>query len=82
MLPNSTTDSCFKVRKVDTLLNFRTVAEISWPVLCHSSTDMGEITKQRQLNEKIRYMAVRDLGFYETRWILFEHCLWYLTGPK
>jgi hypothetical protein len=26
---------------------------------------MGEISKQRQLNEKIRQGAVRDLGFYE-----------------
>ncbi len=39
---------------------------------------MGEINKQRQLNEKIRYGVVRDLSFYKTRWILkfsFKHSL-------
>ncbi len=30
---------------------------------------MCEIGKRRQLNEKKRYGAVRDLSFYETRWI-------------
>ncbi len=39
---------------------------------------MDEISKQRQLNEKIWYRSVRDLGFYEMRWILkfsFKHHL-------
>ncbi len=31
---------------------------------------MGEIGKRMQLNEKEWYRAVRDLGFYEMRWIL------------
>ncbi len=31
---------------------------------------MGEISKQRQLNEKEWYGAIRDLSFYEMRWIL------------
>jgi hypothetical protein len=41
---------------------------------------MGEIVKQRQLNEKIRYGAVQDLGFYETRLISKfskKHLSWY-----
>ncbi len=40
--------------------------------------DMGEIGKQRQLTEKKWYGVVRDLSFYETRWILklsFKHHL-------
>jgi len=39
---------------------------------------MGEMSKQRQLNEKIWYRAVRYLGFYEMIWILkisFKHHL-------
>jgi hypothetical protein len=43
-----------------------------------SIVGMGEISKQRQLNEKIQYGMVRDLSFYETRWILkfsFKHSL-------
>jgi hypothetical protein len=39
---------------------------------------MGEIGKRRQLNKTEWYGAVRDLGFYEMRWIikfLFKHCL-------
>ncbi len=42
-----------------------------------SGAGMGKIGKQRQLNEKIQYRAVRDLSFQETRWILkfkFKHC--------
>jgi hypothetical protein len=31
---------------------------------------MGEISKLRQLNEKIWYGVVRDLGFNEMRWFL------------
>ncbi len=31
---------------------------------------MGEISKRRQLNEKIWHGAIRDLSFYEMRWIL------------
>jgi hypothetical protein len=39
-------------------------------------SSMGKIGKQRQLNEMEWYGAVRDLGFYEMRWILkfsFKH---------
>ncbi len=39
---------------------------------------MGEISEQRQLNEKIQYRVVRVLGFYEMRWFLkisFKHHL-------
>jgi hypothetical protein len=39
---------------------------------------MGDIRKKRQLNEKIQYGVVQDLGFYEMRWILkfsFKHHL-------
>jgi hypothetical protein len=39
---------------------------------------MGKISKRRQLNEMIQYIAVQDPSFYETRWILkisFKHCL-------
>jgi len=41
-------------------------------------TGMGEISKWRQLNDKIWYRAVWDLSFYKTRWILkfsFKHRL-------
>ncbi len=31
---------------------------------------MGEISKWRQLNDKIQYRVVRDLSFYEMRWSL------------
>jgi hypothetical protein len=44
----------------------------------HSKAGMGEISKQRQLNKKIRYGAVRDLSFYKIRCflkILFKHHL-------
>jgi hypothetical protein len=34
----------------------------------------GEIGKTRQLNEKKWYEEVRDLGFYEMRWILNNSC--------
>jgi hypothetical protein len=30
---------------------------------------MGEIGKQRELNEMKWYGAMHDLGYYETRWI-------------
>jgi hypothetical protein len=43
-----------------------------------TAPDMGEMSEQRQLNEKIRYRAVLDLGFYKTVWILkisFKHHL-------
>jgi len=30
----------------------------------------GEISKQRQLNKKLWYNAIQDLGFYKMRWIL------------
>ncbi len=39
---------------------------------------MGEIGKQRQLNENKWFGAVRDLNFYEMRWIskvFFKHNL-------
>ncbi len=41
-------------------------------------TGMGEIGKQRQLNEKKQNLAVGDLSFYETIWNLkfsFKHRL-------
>ncbi len=50
----------------------------SFDIYVSYRTGMGEISKQRQLNEKMRYGVVRDLGFYETRWILkfsFNQCL-------
>ncbi len=37
---------------------------------------MGEIGKQRQLNEKKKYGGVQEYSFYEIRWILkflFKH---------
>jgi hypothetical protein len=43
-----------------------------------SKVGVGEIGKQRQLNEMKWYGAVRDLSFYEIRWILkfcFKHHL-------
>jgi hypothetical protein len=39
---------------------------------------MGEISKRRQLNEKVKYRVVLDVSFYEMRWILklsFKHHL-------
>jgi hypothetical protein len=35
-----------------------------------TAPDMEEMSEQRQLTEKIQYGAVRDLGFFKTRWIL------------
>jgi hypothetical protein len=43
-----------------------------------SGPGMGEIGKQRQLNEKTQIGVVQDLSFYEMRWILkfsFRHNL-------
>jgi hypothetical protein len=43
-----------------------------------SQPGMGNISKQRQLNEKIEYGVIQDLSFYETRWFLkisFKHLL-------
>jgi hypothetical protein len=48
------------------------------PFRVSSGWSMGDIGKQRQLNETEWYRAVRDLVFYELRWILkfsFKHCL-------
>jgi len=39
---------------------------------------MGKIGKMKQLNKKMQYRAIRDLSFYEMRWIWkfsFKHCL-------
>jgi len=30
---------------------------------------MGEISNQKQLNQKKWYTAVQDIGFYEMRWV-------------
>jgi hypothetical protein len=35
-----------------------------------SLAGMGEISKRRQLNEKILCQAVQDLGYYNMGWIL------------
>jgi hypothetical protein len=46
---------------------------------------MGEIGKQRQLNEKKQNLAVCDLGFYETIWILkfsLKHRLMNVGPPR
>ncbi len=54
---------------------------IFWPLLDVKQelyAGMDEISKQRQLNEMIRYGVVQDLSFYEMRWILifsFKHRL-------
>jgi hypothetical protein len=45
-----------------------------------SIVGIGEISKQRQLNEKIRHGVVRDLIFYETRWILKFSCKHHLMN--
>ncbi len=56
-----------------------TIGQCSEQILVIASpSGMGKISKQRHLNEKIRYGAVQYLSFYEARWILkflFQHHL-------